>query len=89
MNSADITIGNLEGPIVKNYFIVPNNSTRFSFAPNKAEVLAQVGFDYLSQANIFKASASYFLFVHKSSAGIFRKKQTKIRAGKNFEDNLQ
>jgi len=49
--SADLTIGNLEGPIVKNYFTVPNNSTRFSFAPNKAEVLAQVGFDYLSQAN--------------------------------------
>ncbi len=48
---ADFTVGNLEGPIIKNYFTVPNNSTRFSFAPNKAEVLAAMGFDYLSQAN--------------------------------------
>ena len=59
LNSADITIGNLEGPIVKNYFIVPNNSTRFSFAPNKAEVLAQVGFDYLSQANNHTNDAAF------------------------------
>ncbi len=57
--SADLTIGNLEGPIVKNYFIVPNNSTRFSFTPNKAEVLAQVGFDYLSQANNHTNDASF------------------------------
>ncbi len=49
--SADFTIGNLEGPIIKNYFIVPNNTVRFSFSPNKAEVVAGVGFDYLSQAN--------------------------------------
>lgn len=57
--SADLTIGNLEGPIVKNYFTVPNNSTRFSFAPNKAEVLAQVGFDYLSQANNHTNDAAF------------------------------
>lgn len=49
--TADFTIGNLEGPIIKDYFIVPNNTVRFSFAPNKAKVLAGVGFDYLSQAN--------------------------------------
>lgn len=49
--AADFTVGNLEGPIIKNHFVVPNNTVRFSFAPNKAEVLARVGFDYLSQAN--------------------------------------
>ncbi|MBP9802027.1 CapA family protein [Patescibacteria group bacterium] len=51
LTSADFTVGNLEGPIIKNYFTVPNNTVRFSFAPNKAEVLAKAGFDYLSQAN--------------------------------------
>lgn len=59
LTAADLTIGNLEGPIVKNYFTVPNNSTRFSFAPAKAEVLAQVGFDYLSQANNHTNDAAY------------------------------
>lgn len=49
--STDFTVANLEGPIIKDYFVVPNNTVRFSFAPNKAEVLAAVGFDYLSQAN--------------------------------------
>lgn len=48
---ADFTVANLEGPIIKDYFVVPNNTVRFSFAPNKAEILAAVGFDYLSQAN--------------------------------------
>lgn len=49
--AADFTVANLEGPIIKDYFVVPNNTMRFSFAPSKAKVLAAFGFDYLSQAN--------------------------------------
>ncbi len=51
LQSADHTIGNLEGPIIKDYFNVPTGSFRFSFPPSVVNILSQAGFDMFSLAN--------------------------------------
>ncbi|MBU0707492.1 CapA family protein [Patescibacteria group bacterium] len=51
LQSADLVIGNLEGPITINHQQTPNNSLSFSFEPNSANILRQNNFDYVSLAN--------------------------------------
>lgn len=51
LRDSNFTIGNLEGPIVDNYFHVPSGTMRFSFPPSQASILSDIGYDYLSLAN--------------------------------------
>ncbi len=51
LKDSDFTIGNLEGPIVNNYFYVLSGTMRFSFPPSQAKILSDTGYDYLSLAN--------------------------------------
>jgi len=47
----DIIFGNLEGPIVTNYQISPEEEYRFAFAPDTAEALSFANFNLVSLAN--------------------------------------
>ncbi len=51
LNEADLTIGNLEGPINSNHLQTPDYSLSFSFSPDIAELLANQGIDIVSLAN--------------------------------------
>lgn len=57
LESADLTIGNLEGPITDSYSVSSGtsvgdlNNMRFTFSPATASMLAAVGFDAVSIGN--------------------------------------
>ncbi len=47
----DTVVGNLEGPIQASHVPTPSGTVRFSFSTDKAEWLADAGFDVVSLAN--------------------------------------
>jgi len=51
LKKSDLTIANLEGPIVTNHQQTPSGSLSFSFSSSVAPVIAKSGIDLVSQAN--------------------------------------
>ena len=51
VESLDLVVGNLEGPITDSDYVNPGTAMRFNFDPEVAPLLAEVGFTTLSMAN--------------------------------------
>ncbi len=51
LDSVDLTVGNLEGPIVANHSQTPNGSLSFSFQPKTAQTLTENNIDIVTLSN--------------------------------------